>query len=305
MRQRNFDFLAVAGIFVAYSATTRVALGVDLTRCLLGGAANTIPVVIFGVAVRHIIVGRLLGKPLEIQLAGHVMLCAAFCALSYCLLIVLLGLFNGADPDSFVVRPFPVSGTAWQSLENVTTYALIAAVSHLQVLNNVSHASRQTAAAATAGVSAQELAAADARSESRFGKVGARTSPPVDSSPRAIADTEAEPRAEDGISRYFVKIGEELRPLDIDTVVSINGADDYAEVRTVSGNHLVRVTLTELAKSLDPSKYVRVHRSWIVNTHRVARAEPAGGGRLLLHMETGQKISTSRDGAKLMRNRVL
>ena len=79
-------------------------------------------------------------------------------------------------------------------------------------------------------------------------------------------------------------------------VVSINGADDYAEVSTTTGKHLVRMTLAGFAKSLDPSKYVRVHRSWIVNTCRVTRAEPAGGGRLLLHMETGQTISTS-DGA--------
>jgi DNA-binding LytR/AlgR family response regulator len=305
MKQRNFDFFAVAGIFVAYAATTRVALGLDLIGCLLGGAANTIPVVIFGGVVRRIIVGRLLGKPLEIQLAAHLVLCAAFSALSYCLLIVLLGLFNGAGPNGFVVRPFPVSGTAWQSLENVTTYALIAAVSHLQALNNVSHASHQAATAASAGIKAQELVGAGAGSESHLAEVGARTSPPVDSPPRALADTEAETGADAGISRYFVKIGEELRPLDIDTVVSINGADDYAEVRTVSGKHLVRVTLADFAKSLDPSKYVRVHRSWIVNTHRVARAEPAGGGRLILHMETGQTISTSRDGAKLLRNRVL
>ena len=305
MTQRNFDFLAVAAIFVAYTATIRVALGLDLIGCLLGGAANTIPVVIFGMVVRHIIVRRLVGKPLEIQLAAHLGLCVAFSALSYCLLIVLLGLFNGADANGFVVRPFAVSGTAWQSLENVTTYALIAAVSHLQASNNVPQASRQAATAARAGLETQELATAGVRSESHSGEVGARTSPPVDAPPRTIGDTEAETGAGAGISRYFVKIGEELRPLDIDTVVSINGADDYAEVRTVSGKHLVRVTLAEFAKSLDPSKYVRVHRSWIVNTHRVARAEPAGGGRLVLHMETGQTISTSREGAKLLRNRVL
>ena len=305
MTQRNFDFLAMAAIFVAYTATIRVAMGEDLIGCLLGGAANTIPVVIFGMVVRHIIVRRLPGKPLEIQLAAHLGLCAAFSVLSYCLLIVLLGLFNGAGPNGFVVRPLAIGGTAWQSLENVTTYALIAAVSHLQALNSVPRASRQAATAARADVEARKLAAVGVGSESQSGEVGARTSPPVDAPPRVIGDIEAETAAVAGISRYFVKIGEELRPLDIDTVVSINGAGDYAEVRTVSGKHLVRVTLADFAKSLDPSKYVRVHRSWIVNTHRVARAEPAGGGRLVLHMETGQTISTSRDGAKLLRNRVL
>jgi hypothetical protein len=249
MRPRIFNFLAIAGVFLAYTITIRLALRLDLAGCLLGGIANTVPVVIFGMGVRRIVARRLVGRPLTMQLTAHLLLCAAFATLSYGLLIVLLGLFNGAGPEGFAVKPFSASGTAWQSLENVTTYALIAAIAHLQVAGK------------------------------------ARTDP--------------------GLSRYFVRIGDELRPLDIDTIISIRGADDYAEVRTPAGTHLVRVTLAEFAQSLDSAKYVRVHRSWIVNTHRIARAEPAGGGRLLLHMENGQTISTSRDGARQLRGRVL
>lgn len=290
MRQRTFDILAIAGIFAAYAATIRLALGLDLAGCLLGATANTIPVVIFGVAVRRIVVQRLVGRPAAVQLAAHLLLCAAFAALSYLLLIVLLGLFNGAGPGGFVVRPFSISGTAWQSLENVTTYALIAAVSHLQAMNRALATPRRD----PAGDAATETAAAPAAA--------------ADGETAALPDAtaaESGARADGGLSRYFVRIGDELRPLDIDAVVSIGGADDYAEVRTLSGKHLVRVTLAEFARSLDPAKYVRVHRSWIVNTHRIARAEPAGGGRLLLHMETGQVVSTSRDGARRLRDRVI
>lgn len=254
MKQRSFDLLAVGGVFLAYSATTCVALGLDLPRSLLAGTANTIPIVIFGMGVRSIVL-RLIARPLLVQLAVHLLLCAVFCTLCYSLLIALFGLFYSGGPDGFVFKPFSVSGTAWQSLQNVTTYALIAALVYLRAPRE---AKAETASA---------------------------------------SDT--------ALSRYFVKIGEELRPLDIEMVVSINGADDYAEVSTTTGKHLVRMTLANFAKSLDPSKYIRVHRSWIVNTCRVTRAEPAGGGRLLLHMETGQTISTSRDGAKLFRNRVL
>jgi DNA-binding LytR/AlgR family response regulator len=293
MRKRNFDLLAIAGIFVAYSVTIRLALGLDFVGCLLGGAANTIPVVIFGVAVRRIVVRQLAGKPAAIQLASHLLLCAAFAILSYGMLIVLLGLFGGLGPDGFVVRPFSASGTAWQSLENVTTYAFIATVSHMQVLNKVSTVSRHEVTAVETDVETVEPAAS------------ASVPTPIAVISPDTSELEPATRADAGISRYFVRIGEELRPLDVDTVVSIGGADDYADVRTLGGKHLVRVTLAEFAKSLDPAKYVRVHRSWIVNTHRIARAEPAGGGRLLLHMETGQTISTSRDGAKLLRNRVL
>src|SRR5579883_2678369 len=98
MTQRKFDLLAIAGIFVAYATTIRLALGLDFVGCLLGGTANTIPVVIFGAAVRHTVVRRLVGKSALTQLAAHLLLCAAFVVLSYCLLIVLLGLFNGEGP---------------------------------------------------------------------------------------------------------------------------------------------------------------------------------------------------------------
>lgn len=299
MKQRSFDLLAVSGVFLAYSATIWVALGLDLTRSLLGGVANTIPVVIFGMGVRSIVV-RLISRPLRIQLAVHLLLCAVFCTLSYCLLIVLLGLFNGAGQNGFVFSPFSVSGTAWQSLQNVTTYALIAALAHLQALNAQRAGSQET----TTAEGAKEPEISGVADRGRAEPVAVAPSRVVHSV--ADLDTEkAEAGSDAGLSRYFIRMGEELRPLDIDLVVSINGADDYAEVSTTTGKHLVRMTLASFARSLDPSKYVRVHRSWIVNTHRVARAEPAGGGRLLLHMETGQMISTSRDGAKLFRSRVL
>jgi DNA-binding LytR/AlgR family response regulator len=303
MRKRNFDLLAIAGIFVAYSVTIRLALGLDFVGCLLGGTANTVPVVIFGVAVRRIVVRQLAGKPAAIQLAAHLLLCAAFAILSYGMLIVLLGLFSGLGPDGFVVRPFSASGTAWQSLENVTTYAFIATVSHMQALNKVSTVSRHEVTAVETDVETVDPAASASVPKARGGED--QTEIPIAVMSPDTSELEPATRADAGISRYFVRIGEELRPLDVDTVVSIGGADDYADVRTLGGKHLVRVTLAEFANSLDPAKYVRVHRSWIVNTHRIARAEPAGGGRLLLHMETGQTISTSRDGAKLLRNRVL
>lgn len=268
MRARTIDFLAILGVFAAYTITIRFALHLDLVDSLLAGGANTVPIVIFGAIVRRLVVQRLVMRSVAFQLAAHVGLCAAFVVLSYLMLIVLLAFVNGRGPTGFLVEPFSASGLAWQSLENVTTYALIAAVSHLQAQNRMLAASRVVPAVA----------------------------PEPDT---------AEPRSDPALSRYFVRIGEELRPLDIDTVVSIGGADDYSEVRTLDGKHLVRVTLAEFARSLDPSKYVRVHRSWIVNVQRIHRAESAGGGRLLLHMETGHTLSTSRAGAKLLRDRVL
>jgi hypothetical protein len=299
MRWRTFDLLAVAGIFVAYSITIRLALHLDLPGSLLAGAANTVPVVLFGAIARRVILRKLVGKPGAIQLIAHLMLCAAFVSLSYGLLIVLLGFVNGQGSTGFLVQPFSTSGMAWQSLENVTTYALIATVSYLQ---------GQSGAPGARGPGIGEEIKDAAPVPQTDGPEASPSADRADAfviAPLTVREEDAELRADAALSRFFVRIGDELRPIDIDAVVSIGGADDYAEVRTLTGKHLVRMTLAEFARSLDPEKYVRVHRSWIVNVHRVTRAEPAGGGRLLLHMESGQTISTSRTGAKLLRDRVI
>jgi LytTr DNA-binding domain-containing protein len=303
MRPRIFNLLAIASVFLAYTITIRLALSLDLAGSLLGGIANTVPVVIFGMGVRRIVVQRLVGRPLAMQLTAHLLLCAAFATLSYGLLIVLLGLFNGAGPEGFAVKPFSASGTAWQSLENVTTYALIAAIAHLQIAGKALHLSDKEVSRFQAHGGTVESAVSPSGPPARDDKE-AIAIPAVSAQPDA-ARLGPEARTDPSLSRYFVRIGDELRPLDIDTIISIRGADDYAEVRTPAGTHLVRVTLAEFAQSLDSAKYVRVHRSWIVNTHRIARAESAGGGRLLLHMENDQTISTSRGGARQLRGRVL
>jgi DNA-binding LytR/AlgR family response regulator len=300
MKHRYFDLLAIVGVLVAYSITIRLAAHASVGESVLGGIANTIPVVIFGAIVRRIILHRLVGKPAGIQLLAHLPLCLAFSTLSYGLLIVLLGLFNGGNSSGFLVKPFSAGGTAWQTLENVTTYALIAAMSYLQAQHG--RAPAEPAAAKPEPEHLPERLTQTALPEQAPLPAAAQDAGFLATpSPAQLDDT----RADTELSRYFVRIGDELRPIDIDTVVSIGGADDYAEVCTLSGKHLVRMTLTEFTRSLDPAKFARVHRSWIVNVHRIARAEPAGGGRLLLHMETGQTISTSRTGARLLRDRVI
>jgi hypothetical protein len=251
-------FLAVAAaIFAAYSLTVGIALDLSLRDALLGGAANTVPVLLFGLAVHAVILRWLARQSLAVQALGHLVLCAAFSLLSFWLLIVLLGLVNSDSPIEFSVRPFPKTAFAWQTLENVTTYAVLAALSYL-----------------------------------RAGRPASPAAPPAE--PR-----EAEP------SRYFVRSGDEMRPVDLERVICVSGADDYAEVTLPEGKHLVRLTLAEFERRLDPGRYARIHRSWIVNLDCIEKVEPAGGGRLLVHLITGQAVPASRAGSKRLRDRVI
>jgi len=103
------------------------------------------------------------------------------------------------------------------------------------------------------------------------------------------------------LERYLTRTGDEIVPINVREIVSITGAQDYAEVATLAGRHLVRMSLAEFERRLDPQRFVRVHRSTIVNFDHFARAEPAGGGRMLAHMANGDVVQVSRAGAQTLR----
>jgi hypothetical protein len=104
--------------------------------------------------------------------------------------------------------------------------------------------------------------------------------------------------------RFLVRQDEEIAPILASDIVSVVGADDYTQVQTTNTQILVSTTLSEWEAALDPTRFLRAHRSAIVNLDRMLRAEPAGGGRTTLRMETGPDITASRTGTKLLRERL-
>ncbi len=108
------------------------------------------------------------------------------------------------------------------------------------------------------------------------------------------------------MERYFTRQGDELVPIEVEDIVFIRGAQDYAEVTLASGRaHLVRMSLGEFEQRLARGQFLRVHRSIIVNLRHMARAEPIGSGRLALHLAGGQTVETSRSGAQAIRQKVI
>lgn len=108
------------------------------------------------------------------------------------------------------------------------------------------------------------------------------------------------------LERYLTRNGDEMVPVSVRDIVTITGAQDYSEVQTLDGKrHLVRLSLGEFERRLDSARFLRVHRSIIVSFDHVARVEPAGGGRLLAHMATGDTVQTSRSGTQLLRQFVV
>lgn len=127
--------------------------------------------------------------------------------------------------------------------------------------------------------------------------------PPADAevTPGAGADRPQDAPGE----RLLVRRGDEIVPIDLADVVCIRGADDETEVVTARSRDRVRLPLHAFERRLPADRFLRAHRSWIVNLDQLTAAEPAGDGRLTLHLSGGQTLTTSREGARALRSRVV
>ncbi len=107
------------------------------------------------------------------------------------------------------------------------------------------------------------------------------------------------------LERYLTRKGDDIAPVNVRDILVIAGAQDYAEVTTLTDTHLVRMSLGEFEQRLDPARFIRVHRSRIINIDHLDYAEPAGGGRLIARMTDGTTVPLSRTGSQALRSLIV
>jgi len=74
----------------------------------------------------------------------------------------------------------------------------------------------------------------------------------------------------------------------------LSAAGNYVEVHAGARRHLVRATLSRLAQRLDPSEFLRVHRSHLVRADFIAEVAPWAHGDLKLTLKDGGELMLSR-----------
>jgi two-component system, LytTR family, response regulator len=108
---------------------------------------------------------------------------------------------------------------------------------------------------------------------------------------RARARVSERPRPE---ARFVVRLASRMTLVRAADVEWIAGEGNYARLYSGGRRHLVRETLKSVEARLDPSKFVRVHRSAIVNVDCIASLEPHVHGQYVLTMKDGSRITSSR-----------
>ena len=117
-------------------------------------------------------------------------------------------------------------------------------------------------------------------------------------SPEALEEMDIGPSEDDQSSRYEkminIKDRGQIFRVDVDSIEHIEAAGDYMCIYTGDNSLILRETMKDLERRLNPTNFQRVHRSTIVNLDQVRQVKPHTNGECFLVLESGAEVKVSR-----------
>jgi len=125
-------------------------------------------------------------------------------------------------------------------------------------------------------------------------RLGGKNPPPADLA------TSARPPAQ-YLERIVVRDGTRVYVIPIAKLDYAEAQDDYVALATEGKKHLKQQTISSLETALDPQRFLRIHRSYIVNLERVTKIEPYSKDNHVVVLSNGSQLPVSRSGYARLR----
>jgi len=135
--------------------------------------------------------------------------------------------------------------------------------------------------------SAERFREAIARARER---ARAKAAMPVDEVVRA-----AKPRAGPA-ERVLIRDGANVHVLPVDAIDYVEAQDDYVAFKSAGKQYLKDQTLAAVEATLDPARFVRIHRSFVLNIDRIAKVELYAKDSRMAILRDGTRLPVSRAG---------
>jgi len=103
------------------------------------------------------------------------------------------------------------------------------------------------------------------------------------------------------LERIVVKDGPKVTVVHLDRLDWVQAQDDYVLLRTEGKNLLKQQTLASLETQLDSSRFIRIHRSYILNLDRLVRVEQDSKEHRDAILRDGTRLPVSRAGFQRLR----
>ena len=122
--------------------------------------------------------------------------------------------------------------------------------------------------------------------------------PPRDQPPGAPA------RAEGPLERIAIESRGKVKVVPVSEIDYIAASGPYAEIVTGARRHLVREPMQALEDRLDPARFVRIHRSYIVPVDRIDTLLRGAGGDYEVQLKNGTRLRVSRSRREVLEQRL-
>lgn len=119
--------------------------------------------------------------------------------------------------------------------------------------------------------------------------------------PAANALEEATGKQPEEQHRIVVRVGNNIRIIPVEEVLYLEAFDDYVKIHTREGVFLKKKTMGYYEKALDPTQFVRVHRSYIMPLSQLTRIEPFEKESHMALLRNGARIPLSKSGYTRLR----
>ncbi len=103
------------------------------------------------------------------------------------------------------------------------------------------------------------------------------------------------------LDRIPVRNGTSVFIIPVGKLDYAEAQDDYVALVSEGKKHLKQQTISSLEGALDPSRFLRIHRSYIVNLERVVKIEPYGKDSHIAVLAGGSRLPVSRSGHARLR----
>ena len=103
------------------------------------------------------------------------------------------------------------------------------------------------------------------------------------------------------LQRIAVKSRHKVSVVPVDEIIYLEAEGDYVMLHTKDANHLKEKTMKYFETHLDPNRYIRIHRSFIVNATFIDKIEYYDKENYSVLMKNGAKLRASTTGYKLLK----
>jgi two-component system, LytTR family, response regulator len=104
------------------------------------------------------------------------------------------------------------------------------------------------------------------------------------------------------LQRIVVRDGARVHIIPVDRLDYAESQDDYVSLHSQGKSYLKEQTISSLEAALDPQRFVRIHRSVIVNLERISKIEPYAKDSRVAVLSDGSQLPVSRAGYEKLRS---